>query len=438
MINMVDLTVKFDTLTFKNPILVGPLVVTEYPPMLERGLAHQIGGVITPTYTADKENTFRPKPFIVSPRALFPDLQDMFLTLAEFSAVPIDIALEKHLPTMHNLCSNAGVPLIGSVLATADIDATVKLAADVASKADGLELNTSYLDKENAPEVLNAVKKTVGVPTLVRMNSWMNNAQSLGSLAKDGVKSMTVHARMPKGMLVDTELEEPFALNWPSSTMFGKFMLPVSLGLTVNILNAQPDANLISIDAATQSEDVIQHLLMGCKAVSVCYGVQMHGYKHADALVDGITGWMEGKGYQKIGDFAGNALKSVNGAVRPDKRFKHPDEFGAEFMPMVDAGICKPKECIRCEEYCLHEVYKVNAQEAKVDVKDENCIGCGICVGLCPEGAITLVNRCTEQPVLENRGTAKVYVGKKQGTPVTTTKRSTYGFRSYVTYTKTE
>jgi len=44
----------------------------------------------------------------------------------------------------------------------------------------------------------------------------------------------------------------------------------------------------------------------------------------------------------------------------------------------------------------------------------------------------------TEQPVLENRGTAKVYVGEKQGTEVTTTKRSTYGFtRSYITQ-KTE
>jgi Fe-S-cluster-containing hydrogenase component 2 len=147
---------------------------------------------------------------------------------------------------------------------------------------------------------------------------------------------------------------------------------------------------------------------------------------------------MEGKGYQKIEDFAGNAMKSVGDQVRPEKRFKHPDEYGAEFMPMVDSGICKPKECIRCEEYCLHEVYKVNAQEAKVDVKDENCIGCGICVGLCPEGAITLVNRCTEQPVLENRGTAKVYVGKQQEVHVTTTKRSTYGFRSYVTTQKTE
>jgi hypothetical protein len=70
--------------------------------------------------------------------------------------------------------------------------------------------------------------------------------------------------------------------------------------------------------------------------------------------------------YQKIEDFAGNAMKSVGDQVRPEKRFKHPDEYGAEFMPMVDSGICKPKECIRCEEYCLHEVYKVNAQEAKL------------------------------------------------------------------------
>ena len=58
----------------------------------------------------------------------------------------------------------------------------------------------------------------------------------------------------------------------------------------------------------------------------------------------------------------------------------------------------------------MHEVFKVDPKEAKVDITDENCYGCGICVGLCPEGAITLVNRCTEEAVLENRGTAKVFI----------------------------
>lgn len=407
---MVDLTVKVGTLTFKNPILVGPLIITEYPEMLEKCLAHEVGGVITPTYTTHQENIFRPKPYIVSPQALFPDLQDMFLTLAEFSAVPHKKALEKHIPSMRNLCANAGVPLIVSILATADIDRTVKLAADFAPNADGLELNTYYLDKESAREIIKSVKKDVGIPIIVRMNTWMYDAQYVHGLIQAGIKSMSIHTQMPKGILVDTELEEPFGMNWPCSTMFGKFMLTISLALSANITRTQPKAKLIAIDHATESEDVIQYLLMGCRAVSVCYGIQRYGYKHIDKLIDGIEAWMEGKGYQKIDAFRGNAIKRVEEPFRSETSFKPPDEFGAAYMPVIDTELCKPKECIRCEEFCLHEVFKVIPKEAKVDITDENCYGCGICVGLCPEGAVTLVNRCTEEVVLENRGTAKVFL----------------------------
>jgi len=411
---MVDLTVKVDNLTFKNPILVGPLVITEYPQMLEKCLTHEVGGIITPTYTTDQENTLRPKPFIVSPQTLFPDLQDMFLTLAEFSAVPLKKALEKDVPSMRSLCADAGVPLIVSILATADIDGTVKLAADFAPNADGLELNTYYLDKESAREIIKAVKKDVGIPIIVRMNTWDYDDKYVGSLMQAGVNSMSIQTRMPKGILVDTELEEPFGMNWPCSTMFGKFMLPISLALSANIMRTQPEAELIALDPATESEDVIQHLLMGCRAVSVSYGIQRHGYKHIDELIDGIQAWMESKGYQNIKAFGGNAIKRVKEPFRSEESFKHPDEFGAEYMPVIDTEYCKPRECIRCEEFCLHEVYKVDPEEAKVDITDENCIGCGVCVGLCPESAITLVNRCTEEVVLENRGTARSFIESKR------------------------
>jgi dihydroorotate dehydrogenase/Pyruvate/2-oxoacid:ferredoxin oxidoreductase delta subunit len=406
---MVDLTVKIGNLTLRNPILVGPLVVSEYPEMIEKCLAHEVGGIITPTFTAHEENVFRPRPYIVSPQGLFPDLQDMFLTTAEFSAAPVKKALAKYIPSMRKLCANAGVPLIVSVLADADVDRTVKLAADFASNADALELNTCYLDKEKAGEIAKSVKKGVGIPVVVGTNAWMHNAQSIGVLVQEGVKSISMHTQIAKGILVDAELEEPFAINWPCNVMFGKSMLPISLALVASVTRAHPEAELISIDHATESEDVVQYLLMGARAVSVSFAVQRSGYKHIDNIVDGVKAWMEGKGYKKIEDFLGNVAKRIGEPARAETPFKPPDETGAIFMPVIDTELCKPRECIRCEEYCLHEVFKVIPQEARVEIKDENCYGCGICVGLCPEGAIKLVNRCTEEVVLENRGSARCF-----------------------------
>jgi dihydroorotate dehydrogenase/NAD-dependent dihydropyrimidine dehydrogenase PreA subunit len=410
---MVDLTVKLETLTFKNPILAGPVLVNEYPEMLEKCLGYGVGGVITPTYTDQKENICRPRPYIVSPQSVFPDL-DMFLTLAEFSAVPYEKALEKYVPSMRKLCTDAEVPLIVSILAPDDIKCATKLAADFASNADALELDMLHLDKKSALTIVESVKKEVGIPVIARVSTWMYNSKYIEGLMRAGIKSLSTYTQMPKGILVDAELEEPYAINWPCSIMFGKPMLQVSLASAANILCAYPEANLVALDHVLESEDIIQHLLMGCKATSVCYGIQRNGYKHIENIIEGLKAWMESKGYNEVEDFLGKAVKHVKEPLLSENPFKPPEEFGAEYMPIIDTSLCKPKECIRCEEFCLHEVFKVVPAETKVNITDENCYGCGICVSLCPEGAITLVNRCTEETVLERRGTCRTFVDRKK------------------------
>lgn len=409
---MVDLTVNVETLTFKNPVLVGPLIVTEYPRMLEKCLAQGAGGVITPTYTTAREATFRPRPYVISPQALFPDLQDMFLTIAEFSAVPPKEALEKHIPQMRKLCDDAGVPLIASILATGDTDATVKLASDFAPKVDALELNTYYLDRSRALEIIGLVKKEVRIPLIARVDALTYDAQYISDLVRADVKSIGVHPKMPKGILIDTELEEPIGINWACNVMYGKYMLAISLATSASIIRTQPGMNLIAIEHVIEPEDIIQCLLIGCKATSIYFAVQRFGYKNLAKVIDGIRTWMEAKGYGEIEEFRGRAIRCVKDPFLADYPFKPIEELGAIYMPVVDMKLCKPKECIRCEEFCLHEVFDVIPEEARVKITDENCMGCGICVGLCPEGAVKLVNRCTEEVILE-RGTAKLYVERR-------------------------
>ncbi len=409
---MADLTVKLDGLTFKNPILAGPTLVSEYDEMLEKCLKHGVGGVITPTYNDQEKNIFRPKPYVVSTQSVFPDL-DMFLTAAEFSAVPLGDAL-KYVSSMKKVCASAEVPLIVSVLASQDIDRTLKSSAELASHADALELYTLNLDKKNALKVVESVKKEVGVPVIARVNTWRYDAQLVEALTKAHVNSLSLYTQMPEGMLVDIELEEPFAFNWPTNVMFGRSMLPVCLGLAANIKHSYPSVNLVALDHAIESEDVIQYLLMGCSAVSLCYGIQKNGYKQIENVIGGLEAWMDSKGYGRIDDFLGKALSRVKEQFLSDNPFKPPSEFGAECMPVIDKNLCRPKECIRCEEFCLHEVFKVVPEEAKVNITDKNCYGCGICVSLCPESAITLVNRCTEEIMLERRGTCRSFVDRKK------------------------
>jgi ferredoxin len=44
--------------------------------------------------------------------------------------------------------------------------------------------------------------------------------------------------------------------------------------------------------------------------------------------------------------------------------------------------------------------------EVKIDYEDK-CYACGACVGLCPEEAITLVDKKTNKAIWANKGMAK-------------------------------
>ena len=59
----------------------------------------------------------------------------------------------------------------------------------------------------------------------------------------------------------------------------------------------------------------------------------------------------------------------------------------------------------------MFETYTVDQKKGEVKVDDAKCIGCGICSGICPEWAIKMINKETNEVVWnpEEGGMAKIY-----------------------------
>ena len=77
-------------------------------------------------------------------------------------------------------------------------------------------------------------------------------------------------------------------------------------------------------------------------------------------------------------------------------------------VPEVDMDKCTL--CGSCDA-CFSQVYEVDKGNGRVNMRDEYCVSCGMCVGVCPAKAITLVDRKTKKEVIwAGEGLAKPYV----------------------------
>ena len=58
------------------------------------------------------------------------------------------------------------------------------------------------------------------------------------------------------------------------------------------------------------------------------------------------------------------------------------------YLAKVNLDLCKGSGI--CVEKCHYEAIQLNIDK-KVEIKKENCIGCGLCASFCPEGAISML-----------------------------------------------
>ena len=118
---------------------------------------------------------------------------------------------------------------------------------------------------------------------------------------------------------------------------------------------------------------------------------------------------MERKGYSDVREFIGKCVPMIlPGNVLKENE---PDPWAmppnTPFVPIVDEDKCTL--CGSCEA-CFSQVYEVDKGDGKVNIRDEYCVSCGMCVGVCPAKAITLVDRKTKKEVIwAGEGLAKPY-----------------------------
>jgi dihydropyrimidine dehydrogenase (NAD+) subunit PreA len=103
------------------------------------------------------------------------------------------------------------------------------------------------------------------------------------------------------------------------------------------------------------------------------------GVEVFEQLVSGLKSFMDRKGYDRIDDFKGLALKHLT--TVEELSIREP-KHGT-----IDRELCDG--CKICERVCQYDAVEI--KDEKAEVASEKCDGCGLCIAWCPKNAIKLI-----------------------------------------------
>jgi dihydropyrimidine dehydrogenase (NAD+) subunit PreA len=176
--------------------------------------------------------------------------------------------------------------------------------------------------------------------------------------------------------------------------------------------------------------DAAQFLLLGASSLQVCTTVMHYGYRVIEDLCDGLSNWMDEKGFKTIADVTGRSLNRVSEFKNFDLSFRAVARIDAD--KCIKCNLCYiacNDTAHQCIDLVSHEGAIVEPQSYDVRsngkhdavetrprpvVREEDCVGCRLCYNVCP------VDNCIQMVELPS-GRSRVTWGElsQQQTQVT-------------------
>ena len=118
----------------------------------------------------------------------------------------------------------------------------------------------------------------------------------------------------------------------------------------------------------------------------------LYGFRIVEDMCDGLSNYMDEKGYTCIDDFRGLAI--------PNTVDWNDLNMNFDIKAFIDTDLCI--ECGRCHIACEDTSHQAITKTAKdgggnaYEVVDDDCVGCNLCLHVCP------VPECITMKKVEN------------------------------------
>jgi dihydropyrimidine dehydrogenase (NAD+) subunit PreA len=238
------------------------------------------------------------------------------------------------------------------------------------------------------------------IPVLVKLTPNVTDVRYPGRAAKragaNGISLInTINSIM--GVDLDTfELKPAVDGKGGHGGYAGPAVKPIALNMVSQIaLDPEIQLPISGIGGISTWRDALEFILLGASSVQVCTAVMHYGFRIVEDMMEGLTNWMEVKGYTSLDQIRGKALKGI-------------DDFGNLNLLYKSVARIDESKCIQCNlcyiacedsaHQCIDLVEKnirVNGTtEVKMQpkVRESDCVGCRLCYIVCPvDGCISMV-----------------------------------------------
>ena len=237
----------------------------------------------------------------------FPESLSYFPKVEDYHVGP-----EGYLNLIRSATEATDIPIIGSLNGITDEGWTEYAKEIEAAGARALELNIFYVPaeisvtgrevEERYVHIVRRVKGAVGIPVAVKLSPFFS---SMGEMAKRlveeaGADGLVLFNRFYQPDFDLDALEVRTDLQLSGSN---EIRLPL---LWIAILHGRLNASLAATSGVERAEEVIKYLMAGADVAMTTSALLRHGPGHIATLVDGMTEWMDRRGYESVRQMKGS------------------------------------------------------------------------------------------------------------------------------------
>ncbi|WP_127145343.1 NAD-dependent dihydropyrimidine dehydrogenase subunit PreA [Pelagibacterium montanilacus] len=167
----------------------------------------------------------------------------------------------------------------------------------------------------------------------------------------------------------------------------GPAVKPIAMSMVSEIArDAEMRGKPISgIGGVTTWRDAVEFMALGAGNVQVCTAAMTYGFRIVEEMISGLSAYMDEKGFASLDDIIGRAVPNVTDWQYLNLNYVTKARINQDLC--ISCGRCH----IACEDTSHQAITSSVDGKRMFMVKDDECVGCNLCVNVCPvEDCITM------------------------------------------------